>query len=300
VLGLALLFVPPFFQPPGDFYGASGGHVTVAASAEPTRVPVNRPIVLTVTVTGATNPGELTRPPLRDLSPFAASFEIEDLPPRSPGVFEYRLRPRTTDVARIPRLRFAYYNPTAADGKQFPVTYTEVIPIRVLPPVAEPDPPSSLAVPEIFREPGPGRNWTFPAGPAWLAALSGGILLLSAGYVAWWRWKNPDGPRLARIRQTRAVRRVATRLAAAAEPDAVADAVHAYLVERFGVPIPSAAPCDVEAALALIGFDDARVTAVVGLVRRCDAARFGHGRDTTPTLAAEAKALVHNWEGLPC
>jgi hypothetical protein len=304
VFGLALILasvpgVPPFFQPPADFYGATGGHVTVAASAEPVRVPANRPILFTLTVHGATIPAELIRPPLRDLPEFAKRFEVEDLPARSPGVFEYHLRPRTTDTDRVPRVRFAYYNPAAAEGKQFPVTYTDAIPITVLPPVAETK-PVSFAVPAIFREAGLDRDWPIPAGPGWLAGLSLAVLGLGAGYVVWWRWRNPDGVRLARIRQTRAVRRVTARLAAAAGPDDIADAVHAYLVERFGVPIPSAAPCDVDASLERIDFDEPKREAVVQLLRRCDAARFGNGDEVTATLADEAKRMVHGWEGLPC
>jgi hypothetical protein len=291
--------VPPFFQPPTDFYGAKGSHVTVTAAAEPTQVPANRAVLLTITVRGATNPTELKRPPLHDLPEFSRRFQIEDVPGTNPVAFVYRLRPRTTEIDRIPRLRFAYYNPAAADGRQFPVTYTDAIPIRVLPPVTEAEPKSTWDVPAIFREPTINRGWA-PAGPGWLAGLSAAVLALAAGYVAWWRWRNPDGSRLARVRQTRAVRRVLARLAAASEPDHVADAVHDYLVERFGLTIPSAAPCDVEAALAKAGFDESKLATVVGLIRRCDAARFGAGDDTPSTLTTAGKALIHEWEGLPC
>jgi hypothetical protein len=291
--------VPPFFQPPTDFYGAKGSHVTVTATSEPKQVPANRAILFTLAIHGVSNPSELKRPPLHDLPEFARSFEIEDVPGNDPATFVYHLRPRTAEVTRIPRLRYAYYNPAAADGKQFPVTYSDAIPIRVLPPVTATEPNSAWAVPEIFRQASPSRGWA-PAGPAWLAGLSAAALALAAGYVAWWRWRNPDGPRLARVRQTRAVRRVLSRLNAANEPDAVADAVHGYLGERYGLAIPSAAPCDVEAALTEAGFDESKTAAAVNLLRRCDATRFGDGHDTLATLAADATALVHAWEGLPC
>src|SRR5262249_4669579 len=150
------------------------------------------------------------------------------VPGTDPAAFAYRLRPRTAEVDRIPRLRFAYYNPAAADGKQFPVTYTDAIPIRVLPPAAEAEPRPTWDVPAIFREPTANRSWV-PAGPGWLAGLSAAVLALGAGVVAWWRWRNPDGPRLARVRQTRAVRRGLARLDAASEPSDVADAIHDYL-----------------------------------------------------------------------
>jgi hypothetical protein len=291
--------VPPFFQPPTDFYGAKGSHVIVTAAAEPTQVPANRATLFTITIRGATNPTELKRPLLHDLPEFARRFEIEDVPGTNPVAFAYRLRPRTTEIDRIPRLRFAYYNPAAADGRQFPVTYTDAIPIRVLPPVTEVEPKSTWDVPAIFREPTASRGWD-PAGPGWLGGLSVAVLALAAVYVVWWRWRNPDGPRLARVRQTRAVRRVLARLAAASDPAEVADAVHGYLAERFGLTVPSAAPCDVEAALAEAGFEASKLTTAVGLIRRCDAARFGDGSDTPASLAAAGKALVNDWEGLPC
>jgi hypothetical protein len=163
----------------------------------------------------------------------------------------------------------------------------------------EAEPKSTWDVPALFREPTTNRGWA-PAGPGWLAGLSAAVLTLAAMYIAWWRWRNPDGPRLARVRQTRAVRRVLARLAGASEPDHVADAVRDYLAERFGLTIPSAAPCDVESALAKAGFDDSKLTTAVGLIRRCDAARFGDGSDTPATLATAGKTLVHDWEGLPC
>ncbi len=299
-VGLIAADVPPFFQPPTDFYGAKGTHVTITATSDLTRVPVNKLITFTITVHGTGTQSDLKRPPLRDLPEFSRRFEIEDVPSSNPAVFEYHLRPRTTEIDRIPRLRFAYYNPTAAEGKQFPVTYTDAIPIRVLPPVEDVNPKSPMQVPAIFREPSAARSWEMPAGLDSLAWMSAAIMGLTAGFVAWWRWRNPDGPRLARVRQTRAVRRVLGRLSSANEPADVAEAMHGYLVERFGITIPSAAPCDVQAALTAVGFDERKTLEVVNLVRRCDAARFGDGSDAPSSLAVAGKTLVHQWEGLPC
>ncbi|HEY2787057.1 MAG TPA: hypothetical protein VGJ05_19000 [Fimbriiglobus sp.] len=299
LMGLAA-DVPPFFQPPTDFYGAIGSHVTLTASADTTRVPANKVITLTLVVRGAVNPAEIKRPRLHDLPEFSRRFEIEDGPTQEPGTFAYRLHPRTADVDRIPRFRFAYYNSAAVEGKQFPVTYTEAIPLRVLLPVEAAAPKSKAAGPAIFREPSAARGWQPPAGPGWLLGMSAAILAVAAGFVGWWRWQNPDGPRLARIRQTRAVRRVLGGFAAANRPADVADAWHDYLIQRYGLTIPSAAPCDVEAALAAAGFDDAKTASAVALVRRCDAARFGDGNDTPASLAASGRLLVYQWEGLPC
>lgn len=291
---------PTTYQPPRDFYGAVGKHISLTPSADKTRVPLGQTLDLTLTVQGANNPAEVKRPPLHDLPGFTKRFEVEDLPSTRPGVFVYRLRPRTIEVAQIPRIPFAYYNPAAAEGRQFPVTYSDTIPIGVVPPAEVATDAEMVPVPARFRDPSPPRGWSPPKGPAWLAGLSSCVLLLAGGYVAWWRWRNPDGPRLARIRQTRAVRRVLSRLTSAADPDDVATALCGYLTERSGSTIPSPAPCDIQDALLRAKFDAEKTRDVVTLVRQCDAVRFGFAAENTATLAARAKALVHRWEGLPC
>src|SRR5207249_2879454 len=87
---------PPLYQPPADFYGAVGKHVTVTASATPTRVPVNKVIFFGITVRGVEDDQAVTRPPLKDLPEFTRRFEVGDLyspvhePPRRGEVtFDY-------------------------------------------------------------------------------------------------------------------------------------------------------------------------------------------------------------------
>src|SRR5438094_628003 len=95
---------PPLYQPPADFYGAGGKHVTVIASATPTRVPANKVIFFSITVRGVEDAAAVTRPPLKELPEFAKRFEIGDgldepinetRPPVGQVSFLYLLRPRT-------------------------------------------------------------------------------------------------------------------------------------------------------------------------------------------------------------
>lgn len=302
----------PLERQKDDFYGALAGtvRVSVAWTVAPAAVTLGGDTTLTLTVTGAANPHELTRPPLADRDEFRQLFSvIDDLPgpaaaPTTTAVeFRYRARPRTEGRFEVPELKYLYYARQAAQNRRFQSAYAAAVPFTVTKPVTK----SAAAVPldgppRLFevRERGPFARSGGP-GVGWWAGLFGGATLAAVGWVVGWRWVYPDAARLAKIRRTRAVRVALDRLrkaAAAADPAAAtAAAFCGYLTARFGVPPAARTPPEVADALRAQAFDDTRVAAAEGLLRRCDAARFA-GTTDAAVSPAEAAAVIERWEGV--
>ena len=122
--------IPSVGQPTANFYGAAGSGVKVAWSLDRDAVPLGEEIVATLTVSNVTNPRNVTRPDLKKLPAYHALFTVTDVADPQPPAdarevkFTYKLRPRDLAVKELPRLDFHYYNPSAAEGKQFPLTRT--------------------------------------------------------------------------------------------------------------------------------------------------------------------------------
>lgn len=303
--------VPLVGQPTANFYDAQGTRVKVAWAVTPTTVPEGGELTATLTVTGATNPHKIIRPDLRQLDAFQSRFVITDVtdpPPAADATevrFTYRLRPRSRSVAVVPKLDFRFHNPTAAVGKQFPLTRSNEVEVTVTEPPPRPKPPAvPLAEPDhLFAvATGPRVLARPPAVPGpwvWVAVGLGAPLAAAGWYVAW-RRVYPDASRLARIRRTKAARRATEAIRKAdrtADPPAtVAAAVLGYFRARFPLPPGAVTPTEVAAALAEVGMPPDACGAAAGVLRACDAARFSATGDTEVSLIPDAAALVARLE----
>lgn len=256
LLVCALADAPAHLQATPHFYNAIG-RVRLSWNADKTTMNLGDDFTLTLVVSGATNPASLRRPNLRAQAKFADRFEIRELPSPGEGRFAWSLRPRAADVADVPSLEYASYVPGSPDGRAMQTTFAKKLPLTV------------TAAPQLERPrasiPTPNRDG--PTAFHWLA-LAAGLLVLPAAVVLLWRWRNPDGPRLARLRQSRATRQALAALdAAPSHADPVAT---------------------VQATLRMLPESDA----VRELLAACDAARFAPGpADATP-LVAHARRLV--------
>jgi hypothetical protein len=287
------------------FYGAiaAGPAVRAAWTVEPT-VRIGGSLVLSLTVSNAANPRELTRPDIKSDPRLTAKFEIADLDDPPPAVdarevvFRYRLTPRPVPGdATIPMLKYKYVrlNPAGGVWRFTAVAYPQ--PVRILPAARVDTAPAPVEGPESYFavEPEP-RGVLRVGGAAWLVP----VLLVPFAVSLWvsaWRRVYPDAARLAVLRRNRAVRRALDRLAKADRaPDPAgeaATAVREYLVERFGVPPAAHTPGELAAAVADIG----HAAKAEAYFRRCDAARFAPASDTGVSLGADGAALIAAWEG---
>jgi hypothetical protein len=304
---------PPLVgQPTENFYGAQGSGVKVAWSLDRTSVRLDEEIVATLTIAKATNPTKIVRPDLRKLPAFESLFTILDNPDPPPETdakavkFTYRLRPRDRDVKKVPTLEFHYYNPAAAQGKQFPLTTTgRAIEITVTAPAPKPAPPVvPLGVPEhLFAvATGPDVLKGDPLVPSYWACVAATVLgpVLALGWYIAWRRIYPDAARLAKMRRSRAARRaVDTIRRAARTPDpaaTLANAVLGYLRARFPLPPGAVTPIEIGSALTELGVPASECETATGFFRECDTARFSPSIDNGMSLAADAEALVARLE----
>lgn len=236
-------------------YNAVGRKVSAVWVTETPTVNVGEPLKVTLVVHGAENPTRIRKPNLAALPAFANAFAIESVadPPAPAGEarFAYILRPRASTVIAVPELKFRFYVPMSQPGSEVQETYAKKLSIAVqavaAPPVEVPPPLPPLAPSD---EPGPF---------AW-AGLVLGLIAGTAGYVVWWRYRNPSGPERERRLRVRATRRLQDRLATAMTTDDVAAAVR-----EFAAVQPGAAE----------------------LLATCDAARFAPA-DTNPQPLIDA------------
>ena len=319
VCGFALLYIlhpsgiiggqdPPLVgQPTANFYGAQGSGVKVAWSLDRTKVPLGAEFVATLTVTNATNPKKIARPDLKKLPEFQSLFTVTDNIDPVPAIdarevkFTYRLRPRDRDVQEVPPFDFYYYNPSAAQGKQFPLARAKKVEIAVTaPPPKPPSPVVPLGEPDHLFVIATGPQLLegtplVPSGWAFGVVALVGPLLAFGWYVVWQR-VFPDAARLAKMRRSRAARRAVSairRAGRSADPAAaLANAVLAYLRMRFPLPPGAVTPTEIGTALAEAGLPVPECDAATHFFRECDAARFSPSSENGMSLAASAEAIV--------
>ena len=303
--------IPVKGRPQSDFYGAQGVGVKVAWSLDRAAVALDEDLVATLTVTNVVNPRAVARPDLKAIPKFQSQFVVADLPDPPAGGprevrFAYRLRPRDLAVKAVPRLDFYYHNPSAAAGKEFPLTQTQRdLAITVTPPKPKAAPPAvPLREPEHLFAVARGESVLdgppfVPCGWLWAAALLAGPAAAAAWFLAW-RRVFPDATRLAKLRRSRAARRARDAIRRAADapdpPAALAAAVLGYLRSRFPLPPGAATPADVAAALAELDRPADECEAAAGFLRECDQARFSAAGSDDRALAADAAALVTRLE----
>jgi hypothetical protein len=284
----------PVVDRPNDLpFSEASGSFKVSARAEPTSLPVEQPLTLTLLVEAD---GPVFHSPqridLRLISDFNERFYIEnpdnEEPPAPDAVrweFVYVLKPRRTDVREIPGVPFVFYNPAIRPAKKaFQTKYTDAIPLKVQAAGAFVPPPRPVADVFLQTRTGPAvltrqAPWSPPGTILVALLLLVPPLACAAWYVAW-RRLNPDLGRQKEQRRSRAARHALARLQqaerAAVDQRALltATAVADYLRERVDLTVAEPTPPEVGKLLKANGCSPAVVEQAIGFLQTCDAARF--------------------------
>jgi hypothetical protein len=304
-----LLAQPIFGEPLEDYYKAQGRGIRVKWFVPQTTVVEGHDLNVTLVIIGATNPTTVEKPDLSKIPKFAERFAItpESDEPRTPKDqdvrFNYKFRPRNRNVTQIPALKFYYYNPSAAPGKQFPYTMPDSMDITV----TEPPKPPKVAMweadhlfhvssgPEVLHAPFVPCQW------AWLAAgLFGPLAAL--GWFLVWRRIFPDAARMTQLRRSRAARRATDAIRSANRtpdpPATIANAVLGYLRMRFPLPESAVTPSEIATALVGVSISVDVAEQVADVFRECDRSRFAPPSDSGVSLAANAEAAITRLEAI--
>lgn len=300
---------PAWAQRPGDVIGNYG----LEASAAPTTVHVEEPVILRVRISGSGPAQAMPRrkdvqfPPewSRDFYTFELPAEDRADPAAGTWEFVYRIKPKRAGVLVIGGLKLPYYNPTR---RRYQTAYQEAdLALKVLPAA----PPradwhvAAAATPEALCAiadadavlAGPPAT-ALSVSPWWALLALGPPALCWLGYrAARRRW--PDAATRDRRRRSAAARGALARLDAAAEPpwDVVGD----YLRERLGLSAVEPTPGDVEQLLKRRGLARAVGTQARAFFAACDAIRFGPVEaSAVAALRADAALLIQAVEGDRC
>ncbi|HEV8059635.1 MAG TPA: hypothetical protein VGP68_07170 [Gemmataceae bacterium] len=128
---------PPVRGRPDAFSGIVGA-VELQASATPTEVQVENPLIYKLRLKGPPTLATLAVPDLRKVRGFDARFAIRLLAERwLPQVktreFEFELRPKNVTVDAIPPFSFVYYLPGSSPPERgYQTRFTQSIPIKVI------------------------------------------------------------------------------------------------------------------------------------------------------------------------
>jgi hypothetical protein len=332
---------PPVAGRPLDWSGTIGGPYVVTIKAEPTDLPAEDQLTLTLVI-AATDPGttgnlrNLKRIALTKLDVFKA-FAVEDLDGGyneylSRQWFRYLLRPRSTEVKEIPRLKIVYFNPRTG---RYQTTYSDPVPLTVRArkapvPVAEVPPwimqewkdeENELValIPRMFEPPPRSIDYWWRkiadavglsstpyhdrlyarAGDSYITAFALVIPpLMGVAWYAIWRFRNPDAARRANICRSRAAADALRTLAQTVDdpPRRVRRALEDYLQARVGLSPSARTPPEVVAYLRGSSLSPLDVDEIERLLRRCDDARFAPSPAEPSVLIAEAESLILKWE----
>jgi hypothetical protein len=314
---------PDVANRPAHFSGAAGVY-RISARAAPTELAVEDPLILTITIQGTVSKNNSQLVPrrlkMRDFANLDPQFQVDDLPEKDshPDAetwnFVYRLRPRSTQVDRVPRLRFVYWN---AQSDTFQTAYSSSIPLRVKPRPAPPPPEQTFQMPGDLA-----AKYPLATGPAVLAQhepeeLPGPVFLIVlfaappvlclAGSLAWLRW-FPDAAHLAGRRRSRAARRGLKRLRSLSRAlparqtaDRVVAIIGDYLRERLELAAAEPTSEEVTTCLEEAGIAPVLAGQFANLLDACAATRFAPDALVPRTdLAGEAARLIRQLEAEPC
>ena len=297
----------PLERQQADFYGAIAGMgpaIAVEWRVEPNRIELGGEVELTLIVRNAANPAELQRPNLTDKPEWKALFGAIQEVPAAAAEFRWRLKPRNDGEFELPVPKYRYFNPRLPEGRRFQVAFAEAPKLSVRPPAVVEVPQARVpldAPPRFFEEvPQAADQSAAPPASDWWALRAFGTLI-PPGWIALWRWRNPDAVRLARIRRAKSVRAALDGLREAERsPDpgaSVSGIVLAYLRDRWRLPYSARTPREAAHALGAAEFPPERIRDIESLLARCDEARFGGGGDTGPSLVEATRNLIARWEG---
>jgi hypothetical protein len=278
-------------QPIEHFYGAQGVGVRVRWELERDTVREGESLLITLVVERVQNPQQVQRPDLRKFELFARSFEwIEPQPPPEIDAsshrvrFPYRLRPRHRGVTEVPPLLFRYFNPSASEGRQYPLTIAKALPLRIIP-AASPEgtPPLPLQAADSWFELIESDSATSviwgqgPSGSVWIISLVMGPLLAWGWYSLWRRW-FPDAQKLARLQRSRLARETVRQLrqvSRSSHPwDVLSAAVVHYIQQRWNLPAGCATAVDVVAAVRGQNIPDDLLVRIHQLLQDWEKLRF--------------------------
>jgi hypothetical protein len=185
---------PPVKGRPVLFSGIVGA-VEIQASAAPTELQAESPLVFKLRLKGPSTLATLAVPDLHKVKGFDTAFAIRLLaqrwlPQEKTREFEFELRPRNSSIAAIPPFPFVIYVPAE---KGYQTRYTQSIPLHVTPPPATsvqelkieniPESPAEQKLsfdfsPAVLAEP------TQPWAPTWGLLVLIGVL---PAVLVWWR-----------------------------------------------------------------------------------------------------------------
>jgi hypothetical protein len=229
------------------------GRFTVRATAEPRTVPVNGTLRLTLTIEGEGNLPLLTPPRLDDLDGFHRYGVLDDRGAERRTV-RYEIAPVREDVAAVPPIAFAFYDPDPRAGWR--EVRAEAIPITVTRAAA---PPAAAST-----DGGGGARWL---------PIAAGALVAFLVALAW--------------RRRRAARPGAP--AAESPPTDAGEAFLARVAERLGTTRAAVVSPDLAARLVARGVAPDVARRVAAAAEAVVAARYGGppvDREALPPLAA--------------
>jgi hypothetical protein len=296
-----------------DFYGAitGGGKVTAAWALSTDKATLGTDLTLTLTVTNAANPHELSRPPLADRDDFRKLFGvIEDVPGPAPPPdaarveFRYKLRPRAEGKYSLPELKYLYYAQAAPPDRRFQTAFVAAVPFSVTKPPVPKSPVVPLDGPTQFFQVRSAA--VFPAVRRAVRVVVGRAARRSgradsrvdrrlAGVVPGRRpaGPHPPHPALCGWRSIASAPPPSPRT----RPRTPPPAFRRYLHDRFGLPYSATTPAEVATGLTELNLPPDRIAEAEQLLRRCDAARFAAAGDIMVS-PDEALRLIERWEGV--
>jgi hypothetical protein len=274
---------PAIYQTNEHFTNALANSLTITLECTPNTLRDDEFTTLRLTLRGMSNPTRVRRLPLGERSEWVALFRSISDGATQLGdqevAFEYRLQPRTHGRLELPTIQLDYFSPAS---QQLHTKYTDSLPIIVSPSQLDATPPT----------PRPAVVVSEPSVLQWLMMLAS-VVVGTGGYVLAWRWRNPDGVRLANLRRNRAVRRV-WRALDVAEPN-ISLILREYLIERYLLAATATVPSEIAACLRATTLSEARLDEVVAILEACDESRFSLQHEQRE-LAKAVRELVMNWE----
>lgn len=304
------------------FYAGAVGQYTITATAKPTEVAVGEPITLTMSISGTGQLERLQPPPLPEIEALTADFKVPTDPlggevQGDSKVFSQSIRAKSDQVAAIPPIPFAYFDPQA---EQFVTVETTSIPLKV-------KPSAELSVGQIVDAstvtPRASRSLTevtggilanysgedvllaqhgFQAGWAALGAVAcPPVLFAIAWFVQYRRERLRNDVSLARRRSARANARrkiqSAGREESRAVPAAVGAAIGGYVADRCNLPGGGLTRAEVVTRLGDANVSSDCMEAVNTLLGECESMQYaGSAGDSADGLVRSALALIDRLE----
>lgn len=295
---------PAIYQGSPNFSNAiAGSGFETLWSATPLELDVDAVIELRIRFQGVVNPDRVHRPDLANRASFRANFrEIisygEPLIERTAVEFQYHLKPRSDSIHEIPELAIAYYS---ASQDRVGTKYLDAIPLKIRPSSAKPETTQPIVAPERFFElPEAAAPWT--TSPSWwhISIVAVALSALPTIWILVWRYRNPEGVRLARLRRHDAIRSTLDRLENAERCGAPLQEflriLQDHLIARFGAQPAAMTPVDVRTAMDEAKLPADQIESTIQFLKRCDEIRFAGGGYLVMNWRSEFRALILSWE----